>query len=81
MGGVGDLKMRFSCSCPKCQSNDMYLSTVNFNDLEGVEEVAVSVVEGEKFTCDDCSSEYQFGLFDVTDKDLSPLDWDKESDW
>jgi len=73
--------MRFSCSCPKCKGDEMYLSAVNFNDLESVENIATNVVEGAKFSCDDCSSEYQFGLFNVTDKDLSPLNWDKESEW
>lgn len=65
--------------CPYC--ND-YLTGINFDDTENVEEMAVSVAEMDAFKCS-CGAFFQIGLFDLqTNKpvkanDVEYYSWEK----
>lgn len=66
--------MSYVFSCRICGSR---LSSVNFNDPESVDELSQSVVNLNHFQCS-CDADYQFGLFDVSNKvPIKPIfDWE-----
>lgn len=67
--------------CNYCDGgNYSYLASVNFDDSESTEEMAYSVVDIKKFSCD-CGAEYQFGLFDLkTNIPVLGLNWGENDD-